>query len=51
MGNIIKTQKQLTGLEEFLPAARDVGTQYICSDSGKFFIYDKDRNPREIDFR
>ena len=48
MGNIIKTQKQLTGLEEFLPAARDVGTQYICSDSGKFFIYDKDRNPREI---
>ena len=48
MGNIIKTQKQLTGLEEFLPDARDVGTQYICSDSGKFFIYDKDRNPREI---
>ena len=48
MGNIIKTQKQLTGLEEFLPSARDVGTQYICSDSGKFFIYDKDRSPREI---
>ena len=48
MGNIIKTQKQLTGLEEFLPTARDVGTQYICSDSGKFFIYDKDRVPVEV---
>ncbi len=43
-----KTQKQFTGLEANLPASLDVGSSYSCSDSGKFFIYDKDRLPRDI---
>jgi len=43
-----KTQKQFTGLEANLPASLDVGSSYSCSDSGKFFIYDKDRLPVDI---
>ena len=48
MSNIIKTQKQLAGAESFLPVTKEVGTQYICTDSGKFFIYDSSRTPRQI---
>ena len=43
-----KTQKQFTGLEANLPASRDVGSSYSTSDTGKFFVYNKDRVPIEI---
>lgn len=43
-----KTQKQFTGLEVDLPASKDVGSSYSTSDTGKFFIYDKDRLPVNV---
>ena len=43
-----KTQKQFTGLEANLPASKDVGSSYSTSDTGKFFIYDKDRLPVNV---
>ena len=43
-----KTQKQFTGLEVNLPASLDVGSSYSTSDTGKFFVYNKDRLPVDV---
>ena len=45
---IRKTQKQFTGLEVNLPASLDVGSSYSTSDTGKFFVYDKNRLPVDV---